>query len=205
MSEEILTATKLSEDEDSSLRPQALKEYIGQQDLKDNLDEDIIAQQLGLTSSSSYNYDLNDFSTVQNEGLLQQIEDETASQFRERNIQLQMNVPEALPMRGDASLIYSLFRNIFSNALAYASEATYFRVEAEARHSALFTFSDNGPGIPADIQSKIFMPNFTTKSTGTGLGLAISKNIVEACGGHITFETSEKGTTFLIYLIKPKQ
>lgn len=67
------------------------------------------------------------------------------------------------------------------------------------------SISDNGPGIAEEARKKIFVPNFTTKSTGTGLGLAISKNIVEACGGHITFETSEKGTTFLIYLIKPKQ
>ena len=64
------------------------------------------------------------------------------------------------------------------------------------------TISDNGPGIPAEIQEKIFRPNFTTKSNGNGLGLAISKHIVEGSGGRITFETSEKGTTFYIYLKK---
>lgn len=64
------------------------------------------------------------------------------------------------------------------------------------------SFSDNGPGIPLDIQHKVFMPNFTTKSTGSGLGLAISKNIVEASFGKICFQTSEKGTTFFVYLRK---
>ena len=64
------------------------------------------------------------------------------------------------------------------------------------------SISDNGPGISSEIQPKIFMPNFTTKSTGTGLGLAISKNIVEGSGGKICFETSEKGTTFFVYLPK---
>lgn len=64
------------------------------------------------------------------------------------------------------------------------------------------SISDNGPGIPKDIQNKVFIPNFTTKNTGAGLGLAISKNIVDACGGQITFLTSEKGTTFYIYLKK---
>ena len=64
------------------------------------------------------------------------------------------------------------------------------------------TISDNGPGIPADIQEKIFRPNFTTKSNGNGLGLAISKHIVEGSGGRIDFSTSEKGTTFYIYLRK---
>lgn len=64
------------------------------------------------------------------------------------------------------------------------------------------TISDNGPGIPADIQEKIFRPNFTTKSNGNGLGLAISKHIVEGSAGRITFATSDKGTTFFIYLRK---
>ncbi len=64
------------------------------------------------------------------------------------------------------------------------------------------TISDNGPGIPAEIQEKIFRPNFTTKSNGNGLGLAISKHIVEGSGGRIDFATSDKGTTFYIYLRK---
>lgn len=64
------------------------------------------------------------------------------------------------------------------------------------------TISDNGPGIPEDIREKIFRPNFTTKSNGNGLGLAISKHIVEGSGGRITFATSDKGTTFFIYLRK---
>ena len=64
------------------------------------------------------------------------------------------------------------------------------------------SFSDNGPGIPAEVQEKIFRPNFTTKSNGNGLGLAISKRIVEGSGGRIAFATSDKGTTFFVYLRK---
>ncbi len=62
------------------------------------------------------------------------------------------------------------------------------------------SISDNGSGIPEDIQDKVFRPNFTTKSTGMGLGLAISKNIVEGSGGKISFKTSPKGTTFYVHL-----
>ena len=64
------------------------------------------------------------------------------------------------------------------------------------------SISDNGPGIPKAIQDKIFMPNFTTKSTGMGLGLAITKNIVDGSEGVICFDTSPKGTTFYIYFKK---
>ncbi len=72
-------------------------------------------------------------------------------------------------------------------------------------HWIEISISDNGPGIPEEIRNKVFIPNFTTKNTGAGLGLAISKNIVDACGGHITFLTSEKGTTFYVYLKKDKK
>lgn len=60
---------------------------------------------------------------------------------------------------------------------------------------------DNGLGIPPDIQSKVFTPNFSTKSSGTGLGLAISKNVIESAKGSIYFETKEgMGTTFFVEL-----
>ncbi|MEX2602056.1 MAG: ATP-binding protein [Balneolaceae bacterium] len=61
--------------------------------------------------------------------------------------------------------------------------------------------TDNGSGIAPEDQEKIFVPNFSTKSSGTGLGLAISKKIIEAHHGKIFFR-SEKGmgTTFVIEL-----
>jgi signal transduction histidine kinase len=60
---------------------------------------------------------------------------------------------------------------------------------------------DNGSGIPEEMHNKIFVPNFTTKSSGTGLGLAICKGIVEKSNGAIWFETEEgKGTTFFVSL-----
>jgi signal transduction histidine kinase len=63
--------------------------------------------------------------------------------------------------------------------------------------------SDNGPGIPDTIKSKIFQPFFTTKPTGqgTGLGLSLSYDIVKAHGGEIKVETKEgKGTEFIVQI-----
>ena len=61
--------------------------------------------------------------------------------------------------------------------------------------------SDNGKGIPEDVQSKLFTPSFTTKSSGIGLGLSIVKSIIESFGGRISFQTRvHHGTTFTIEL-----
>ena len=49
---------------------------------------------------------------------------------------------------------------------------------------------DNGPGVKDEDRSRLFTPNFTTKSGGTGLGLAICKNILERCGGDIHYSRS---------------
>ncbi len=61
--------------------------------------------------------------------------------------------------------------------------------------------TDNGRGIPDNQKDKLFMPNFTTKTSGMGLGLAIVKNIIDNIGGRISFTTVlDKGTTFIIEL-----
>lgn len=132
--------------------------------------------------------------------ILHQIEEETVSQFREHNISLQMNIPSALPMQGDASLIYSLFRNIFNNALAYATDATYFRVQATAEgRMVCFTFTDNGPGVPAEHLPHIFERFYridkgrSRRLGGIGLGLAIVKNIALQYGGAATASETPGG------------
>jgi len=61
---------------------------------------------------------------------------------------------------------------------------------------------DNGLGIPDSIREKILQPFFTTKkgTEGTGLGLSITRDIIEAHGGTIDFNSSEEGTRFLVTL-----
>lgn len=140
--------------------------------------------------------------------ILRQIQEETGVQFREQNIHLQMDIPERLPMQGDASLVYSLFRNIFNNALAYATNASYFRVQGRAVGGKLqFVFSDNGPGVPAEHLPHIFERFYridkgrSRRLGGTGLGLAIVKNIALQYGGHATaMQTLGGGLTIEVEL-----
>jgi signal transduction histidine kinase len=61
------------------------------------------------------------------------------------------------------------------------------------------TVRDNGSGIPDEMISRIFTPNFTTKSSGMGLGLSIVKRYVESAGGKIWFTTGhDTGTVFTV-------
>ena len=103
----------------------------------------------------------------------------------------------------DPEQIAQVFTNILRNAIqANASDIIVILNQNYSDSQIEISVSDNGSGIAPEDQAKIFAPNFTTKSTGTGLGLAISKNIIEASGGTIRFESSSKGTIFYIYLKK---
>ena len=108
-------------------------------------------------------------------------------------------------VRADNEQVAQVFVNIIRNALqASPTDIIVVLNAAYSEREVQISISDDGTGIPEDIQSRIFQPNFTTKSNGNGLGLAISKHIVEGSGGRIEFETSPKGTTFYIYFKKGK-
>ncbi|MEQ1555012.1 MAG: ATP-binding protein, partial [Ferruginibacter sp.] len=103
----------------------------------------------------------------------------------------------------DKTQINSLFNNLILNAIQSVSnnKKAIITINQIVKNNFVeLTISDNGDGIKEEMQSKIFTPNFTTKTSGTGLGLAMCKRIVEQAGGTISFQTSSKGTTFLVVL-----
>lgn len=105
----------------------------------------------------------------------------------------------------DGEQIGQVFNNLIKNALQAIENrqgGDIIVMLKEMKDHLEISVSDNGPGISESIRDKVFVPNFTTKSTGTGLGLAISKNIIEGGGGSIRFETSSKGTTFFVTILK---
>lgn len=129
----------------------------------------------------------------------------TLMRMHDASIPIRYVGPEkGVPAYADAEQVTHVFTNILKNALQALNgrKDSDIIVVLKVADMVEISISDNGPGIPEAIQSKIFMPNFTTKSTGMGLGLAITKNIVDGSEGNITFETSPKGTTFYIYFKK---
>jgi signal transduction histidine kinase len=107
-------------------------------------------------------------------------------------------------IEADKTQMNRLFTNLFTNAVEACNGDVQCRMDIyEQRYDdkILVSIKDNGEGIPAEMQERIFIPNFTTKSSGTGLGLAMCKGIVEQAHGKIWFETEKgKGSTFHVEL-----
>jgi len=104
----------------------------------------------------------------------------------------------------DRTQINRLFTNLFQNAIEASDGEPIIPITINQQINAnklLINITDEGCGIPAETQEKIFTPNFTTKTSGTGLGLAMCKGIVEKANGRIWFETIEgEGTSFHVLL-----
>ena len=113
-------------------------------------------------------------------------------------------VNDKVMMNADKTQMNRLFTNLFANAVEACNGSGICKIEvSEIRSDDTIRISikDNGEGIAPEMQERIFIPNFTTKSSGTGLGLAMCKGIVEQAKGKIWFETEQgKGTTFHVEL-----
>jgi nitrogen fixation/metabolism regulation signal transduction histidine kinase len=131
---------------------------------------------------------------------------DTQNLYSNEEVELIFDIaPGKFFIRGDRKLLGRIFTNLIKNALEAMPEdrpaQIIVRLTQEVEGLVLVEFKDNGAGVPADVQDKIFMPNFTTKSSGSGIGLAVAKRGIDHAGGRIWFETEDdKGTSFFIEL-----
>jgi signal transduction histidine kinase len=120
--------------------------------------------------------------------------------LRQRNQALEINVPEALSLQGDATRLTQVFVNLIANASKFAPEGTPVRVGAQRDGAVISAWvEDSGPGLPDDSAS--IFERFKRGGTqepepgGLGLGLWISRSIVERHGGSIAAERTTAGLT----------
>jgi nitrogen fixation/metabolism regulation signal transduction histidine kinase len=110
-------------------------------------------------------------------------------------------------VHADPEQLIQVFNNLIKNAIQSIPQGKNGIIQFELNKlddRVIISVTDNGNGIDESIVDKIFVPNFTTKSSGMGLGLAISKNIVEVAGGSISFNTKKNiGTCFSVQLPLP--
>ncbi len=129
---------------------------------------------------------------------------------REERITVSFNSDTSQPIVfADKNQLVSVFNNLVKNAMQSIPENRTGFVDVHVKENEgwiIITVSDNGSGIPKNNYEKVFVPNFTTKSSGTGLGLAISRQIIDGSGGEIWFESRETvGTTFSVKLKKSEE
>jgi two-component system nitrogen regulation sensor histidine kinase NtrY len=116
---------------------------------------------------------------------------------------IRMDVPDKpCIVMADKEQLGRIFSNLLKNAIQAIPDdrkgAIIVNVTTEDK-TVRVDIKDNGEGVAEEIKSKIFVPNFTTKSGGTGLGLAMVKNLIEQAHGEVSFSSREGlGTTFTV-------
>ncbi|MBK8955327.1 MAG: HAMP domain-containing histidine kinase [Saprospiraceae bacterium] len=126
--------------------------------------------------------------------------------FRKRDdIDIHLTVPiDELYVYADKDQVIRVLNNLINNAIQAIPDTRRGQIlismDSSSRN-AIICVRDNGTGIPEEMQSKVFLPNFTSKSSGTGLGLAMCQQIIELANGKIYFKTVPgKGSSFFVEL-----
>ena len=153
--------------------------------------------------------DMIDFEAVDITQMVADITKETALVRQERKMTFDNQLPERIVVKGNRSLLYSVFRNLTDNAIAYAGEGRTITLEArEQGNKWHFIFRDNGQGVPPEHLARLFERFYrvdkgrSRKMGGTGLGLAIVKNAVLLHGGTIRVSNLPEGGLKFEFTIK---
>lgn len=143
--------------------------------------------------------------------LISNIVNEVALELEEKRINVVQAVREGIEIHGNYSLLYSIFRNLMDNAIAYAGTDIEVKIACykEDNNFYYFSFEDSGIGVSPEHLARLFERFYrvdkgrSRKLGGTGLGLAIVKNAVLIHGGSIAAQNSpEGGMKFVFTLAK---
>ena len=121
------------------------------------------------------------------------------------NVRLSQDYGADVPLvRANAKRLEAVFHNLLSNALQVLTERGG-AIRVCTRHTptgqAEIIVADDGPGIPPELQERVFNPGVSGKEGGLGLGLWLAETFVHQFEGQITFTSSEaEGTAFIVTL-----
>ncbi len=146
---------------------------------------------------------------------LQKIIDEVINESQAALDEKQMSIkiqqlPASMPLRGNYGLLFSIFRNLIDNAIAYAGIGTQITIDCylEDDNYYYFSFADNGVGVPEDHLNRLFERFYrvdkgrSRKIGGKGLGLAIVKNAVLFHKGEISAKNSPTGGLNILFSLR---
>ena len=129
----------------------------------------------------------------------------------EHKMDVIIELPDEIPMMGNEGLLYSVFRNLFDNSIAYAGDGATIQLTClgENGNSWHFQYSDNGVGISDEHLPNIFNRFYrvdkgrSRRIGGTGLGLAIVKNAVLFHGGTISVHHAPASGLLFNFTLSP--
>ena len=142
--------------------------------------------------------------------IVENILNEVALGLEEKHITVVNKLPSEVILTGSSSLLYSIFRNLTDNAIAYAGNDIQITINCfrEDEKFYYFSFSDTGVGVPEEHLNRLFERFYrvdkgrSRKLGGTGLGLAIVKNAVLFHGGTIFAKNMPKGGLEFVFTLK---
>lgn len=148
-------------------------------------------------------------SSVDLEKTLRSVLKELVLEITNKELDVQVEIPPNVePLFADPNGVHIILQNVLSNAIKYSKKNG--RVDVVAQQLAgqvKLAIKDNGCGIPADQQDKIFSKLFRASNAsrvatdGSGLGLYVTKALTQQSGGSIWFESVEgQGTTFYVII-----
>jgi two-component system sensor histidine kinase/response regulator len=124
-----------------------------------------------------------------------------------KEIILSYIIPENLLVIADIDMLQLVIRNLINNAVKFTPSGGSIEIDAQiVLNQCKITVSDNGSGMTADQQKKVFSmqaePSYgTANEKGVGLGLVLCKEFIERQGGNIDFESkSGLGSSFYIFI-----
>lgn len=126
----------------------------------------------------------------------------------EKQIELEFESDDRIPkIHGNPTALGILIRNLVDNAIRYCNEKGLVFVRLLQQNDELvLEVSDNGPGIPPELQARVFERFFRVlgnKSPGSGLGLAIVQQICDLHGGRVTLDSPDQGTGLIVRVFLP--
>jgi signal transduction histidine kinase len=128
--------------------------------------------------------------------------------MKDKNIQIQVEVPEQLFIKADREKIITTLLNLLDNAIKHSPVNGKITIKAEetsvdGKREIIFEVWDEGEGLKEDVD-KLFEKFYKGKTEGYGLGLAIAKAYVSAHGGKIWAKNGEKGAIFCFSIPQDK-
>lgn len=129
---------------------------------------------------------------------LQNLQELLSGDCKENHIDFTLTCqPESIDMNGDKNQLSQVLLNLLKNSMQALEGKTDGTISIHAQQDDRISIdiTDNGPGILPELQEKVFIPFFTTKSEGTGIGLSLCKQIIRNHGGHLAIQESQPGKT----------